>query len=27
VSRVFGPGTPLAEIVAYLRGQEDRGHA
>ena len=27
VSRVFGPGTPLAEIVAFLRGREDEGHA
>src|SRR5215510_1187415 len=27
VARVFGPGTPLAEIVAFLRGQEDRIHA
>jgi methylmalonyl-CoA mutase cobalamin-binding domain/chain len=27
VARVFGPGTPLAEIVAFLRGQEDRSHA
>jgi methylmalonyl-CoA mutase cobalamin-binding domain/chain len=24
VARVFGPGTPLAEIVAFLRGREDR---
>ncbi len=27
VARVFGPGTPLAEIVAFLRGQEDQIHA
>ena len=27
VARVFGPGTPLTEIVAFLRGQEDRDHA
>ncbi len=27
VARVFGPGTPLAEIVAFLRGQEDQVHA
>jgi methylmalonyl-CoA mutase C-terminal domain/subunit len=28
VARVFGPGTSLAEIVAFLRGQqEDRIHA
>jgi methylmalonyl-CoA mutase cobalamin-binding domain/chain len=27
VARVFGPGTPLAEIIAFLRGQEDQGHA
>jgi methylmalonyl-CoA mutase cobalamin-binding domain/chain len=27
VARVFGPGTPLAEIVAFLRTQEDRIHA
>jgi methylmalonyl-CoA mutase cobalamin-binding domain/chain len=27
VARVFGPGTPLAEIVAFLRGREDRSHA
>ena len=27
VARVYGPGTPLAEIVAFLRGQEDRDHA
>jgi len=24
VARVFGPGTPLAEIVAFLRGPEDK---
>jgi len=27
VARVFGPGTPLADIVAFLRGQENRIHA
>ena len=27
VARVFGPGTPLAEIVAFLRSQGDRVHA
>jgi methylmalonyl-CoA mutase cobalamin-binding domain/chain len=27
VARVFGPGTPLGEIIAFLRGQEDRIHA
>src|SRR5262245_47695290 len=27
VARVFGPGTPLAEIVAFLQGQEDGSHA
>src|SRR5262249_6875546 len=27
VARVFGPGTPLAEIVGFLRGQEGRSHA
>ena len=27
VARVFGPGTPLAEIVEFLRSQEDRIHA
>jgi methylmalonyl-CoA mutase, C-terminal domain len=27
VARVFGPGTPLAEIVAFLRSQGDRAHA
>jgi methylmalonyl-CoA mutase cobalamin-binding domain/chain len=27
VAHVFGPGTPLAAIVAFLRGQEDRTHA
>jgi methylmalonyl-CoA mutase cobalamin-binding domain/chain len=26
VARVFGPGTPLAEIVAFLRGQKDPIH-
>jgi methylmalonyl-CoA mutase cobalamin-binding domain/chain len=27
VARVFGPGTALAEIVAFLRGREDPIHA
>ncbi|HKI17458.1 MAG TPA: cobalamin B12-binding domain-containing protein, partial [Isosphaeraceae bacterium] len=27
VARVFGPGTPLAEIVAFLRSQRDQIHA
>ena len=27
VSRVFGPGTPLEEIVNFLRGQGSRTHA
>ncbi|HZW31120.1 MAG TPA: cobalamin B12-binding domain-containing protein [Isosphaeraceae bacterium] len=27
VARVFGPGTALAEIVAFLRGREDRADA
>lgn len=27
VAHVFGPGTPLAEIVAFLRGQEGPAHA
>jgi methylmalonyl-CoA mutase cobalamin-binding domain/chain len=27
VARVFGPGTALADIVEFLRGQEDRIHA
>ena len=27
VARVFGPGTPLAEIVAFLRGKEHETHA
>jgi methylmalonyl-CoA mutase cobalamin-binding domain/chain len=27
VARIFGPGTPLAEIVAFLRGNEDQIHA
>jgi methylmalonyl-CoA mutase cobalamin-binding domain/chain len=27
VARVFGPGTPLAEIVAFLQSQEERNHA
>jgi methylmalonyl-CoA mutase cobalamin-binding domain/chain len=27
VAHVFGPGTPLADIVAFLRGQGDRSHA
>jgi len=27
VARVFGPGTPLAEIIAFLRGRKDRDHA
>jgi methylmalonyl-CoA mutase cobalamin-binding domain/chain len=27
VARVFGPGTPLAEIVAFLHSQGDRAYA
>ena len=27
VAHVFGPGTPLAEIVAFLHGHEERSHA
>ena len=27
VARVFGPGTPLAEIVEFLSGQEDQARA
>jgi methylmalonyl-CoA mutase C-terminal domain/subunit len=27
VSRVFGPGTPLAEIVGFLGSQEDQARA
>ena len=27
VARVFGPGTRLAEIVAFLHGHEERSHA
>jgi methylmalonyl-CoA mutase cobalamin-binding domain/chain len=27
VARIFGPGTPLAEIVGFLRGQECQPHA
>jgi methylmalonyl-CoA mutase cobalamin-binding domain/chain len=27
VAHVFGPGTPLAEIVGFLRGQEGPVHA
>jgi methylmalonyl-CoA mutase cobalamin-binding domain/chain len=27
VARVFGPGTPLPEIVAFLRGEGSRTHA
>jgi methylmalonyl-CoA mutase C-terminal domain/subunit len=27
VARVFGPGTPLGDIVAFLRGQEGQAHA
>jgi methylmalonyl-CoA mutase cobalamin-binding domain/chain len=27
VARIFGPGTPLAEIVDFLRAQGDRVHA
>src|SRR5246127_4420822 len=27
VARVFGPGTPLAEIVDFLRGQRGANHA
>jgi methylmalonyl-CoA mutase cobalamin-binding domain/chain len=27
VSKVFGPGTPLPEIIAYLRAEGSRTHA
>lgn len=27
VARIFGPGTPLGDIVAFLRGQESPAHA
>jgi methylmalonyl-CoA mutase C-terminal domain/subunit len=27
VARVFGPGTPLADIVEFLRSQGSRTHA
>lgn len=27
VARVFGPGTPMADIIAYLRSEGSRTHA
>lgn len=27
VARVFGPGTPLPDIVAFLQAREEAGHA
>ena len=27
VARVFGPGTPMPEIVTFLRGEGSRTHA
>lgn len=27
VSRVFGPGTPMSDIIAYLRSEGSRTHA